>query len=89
MTMVIDNDDDDTATNTTDDDDDNNSGDDNDSDDVSCACVSASVCVCICHSRDSKKIFLVSKDKNESGEFSWVSPPGNHRLCGPMLRLQP
>ena len=35
---------------------------------VSCVCVLANVCVCICHSRDRKKIFLVSKDKIKS----WV-----------------
>ena len=33
---------------------------------VSCVlCLCLGQCVCICHSRDCKKIFLVSKDKNK------------------------
>ena len=31
---------------------------------VGVSCVSLNVYVCICHLRDSKKIFLASKDKN-------------------------
>ena len=32
---------------------------------LSCVCVWASVYVCICHSRDCKKRFVASKDKNK------------------------
>ena len=32
---------------------------------VTCVCVCANACFCICHSRDRKKIFLVSKDGNK------------------------
>ena len=32
---------------------------------VSYVCVWANVYACICHSRESKKIFLASKDKNK------------------------
>ena len=40
---------------------------------VSCVCACANACVCICHSRDRKKIFLVSKDKNKVSSLESIS----------------